>query len=245
MRLTWIRCLSLLCLGTAFSAQGQDLPLSCQVHANNAWVAVGSNSQDACLSAIETQVPDYNAQGFKFGLWGSTLLSADRYYYYQSNDQGATWVPLRLKAEATTTAAAPVTRSAPTIQRSTSDVINSVAADAQASGALMEPVMEPVTETVAPAAAATSMAAAPAAAVRASSGGDRRVCSLQLQGQWRKLVNLTLDACARELDRSPEPLDANGFKYAYWSGTYLAANQTEILMSPDSKNWGTLIQRQR
>ena len=244
MRLTWIRCLSLLCLGTAFSAQGQDLPLSCQVHANNTWVAVGSNNQEACLNAIEAQVPDYNAQGFKFGLWGSTLLSADRYYFYQSNDQGATWAPLRLKAEATA-AAAPVTRSAPTIQRSTSDVINSVAADAQAASALMEPVTESAASTAAPATAATSMTAAPAAAVRASSGGDRRVCSLQLQGQWRKLVNLTLDACARELDRSPEPLDANGFKYAYWSGTYLAANQNEILMSPDSKNWGALIQRQR
>lgn len=228
MRTSLIRCLSLLCLGVAFQAPAQDLPLSCQVHANDNWVTVGTTDQEGCLAAIESQVPAYNAQGFKFGLWGNTLLSADRHYFYQSGDQGATWAPLRLKVQQQQAAAAPVGRGTRAIRHSASDVINSVAADAAAAGAA-EVAMGPVTRQ-------------PAMPVQADDG-TRAVCSLQAGGRWRKLVNLTLNACARELDRSPEPLDSNGFKYAYWNGVFLAANQNEVLKSRDRSNWEPVLRR--
>lgn len=242
MRPTLIRCLSLLCLGLGFSVQAQEVPLSCQVHANDAWLSVGTGNMDSCLASIESQVPAYNAQGFKFGLWGSTLLSADQHYFYQSADQGATWTPLRLKGVAA--APQPTYGGAPAavaqqpqqqytapvaVQGGSSAVISAVAADASAATAVP---MEPVSESVAPVQAAPQTA-----------GGARNACSLQIGGRWHKLVNLTLEACAQELSRSPQPLDSNGFKYGYWAGTFLAANQTEVLSSRDRTTWATVLRR--
>ncbi|MDD3764916.1 MAG: hypothetical protein PHP86_16615 [Nevskiales bacterium] len=97
-----------------------ESPQDCKVYVDQQWVDLGNDSLNDCLIGLETNVDQYDAQGFKFGAWGETVLSADRHYFYRSNDGGKNWQALGLKAEmpvraqaapaatATTTASAPI-----------------------------------------------------------------------------------------------------------------------------------------
>jgi hypothetical protein len=72
---------------------------------------------------------------------------------------------------------------------------------------------------------------------------ERRACSVQVGSNWEVVSNLTLEQCAYELHSSPDRYDENGFKYAYWSGIYLAADAQEVLKSADSRNWERMLTR--
>jgi hypothetical protein len=72
---------------------------------------------------------------------------------------------------------------------------------------------------------------------------DTRPCTVRLNGDWRVIPNLSLQQCAAELARTPDIYDQNGFKFGYWSGIYLAADASEVLMSRDNQRWETVLQR--
>ncbi len=239
MRVSHFRWISLLCLGAAFAAPAQEPVLNCQAHANDRWESLGDGTLTACLNAVEAHVPRYNEQGFKFGLWGGTLVSADEYYFYRSNDQGSTWSPAGLKSEI-----ASMGGSLGSPSRATSAVLAAVQEEAVAAPAAAAPA---ATTTAAPAAAAAVVAstrpAGPSAPVIES--GTRRTCSLKINGQWQKFANLTIEDCARKLDLSPETQNPGAAKFGYWSGIYLVANKDEVLKSQDSNRWETVLQRQR
>lgn len=233
---------------------------SCSAHVDGQWQPLDADSLMSCLASMDRSVPAYNAQGFKFGLWGRLLLSGDRYYFYSSRDGGRNWQAVGLKTEVAGTgeeapasqaaaagpvvdavtqdAAAAATAEAepmPAPQVSTGSVVSAPAqgptqgADAQATAPLM------TGESVAMAAAGPTPAPAPA--------GDRRSCSVHVGSNWERVANLTLEECAAELDKSPDDYDRNGFKYAYWSGIFLAADATEILKSADSRHWERVLTR--
>lgn len=235
-----------LCLSATPAAAQEPASDVCKGYIGGQWQTLGSGPMTACLKGIEQWVSEYNEQGFKFGLWGQTLLSADRYYFYQSPDGGKAWQAVGLKSEL-----ARETDAAPTLPGpGGSDVVAAVTRDA--AGADAPTATAPATtapEATAPAAAAPAPAAvekqtAGAATPRSTaSAGERRGCSLHTGREWKLIPNLTLEECAVELDRSPDTYDQNGFKYAYWSGVFLAANQQEVLKSAGSENWQLVFQR--
>ncbi|HEY0973323.1 MAG TPA: hypothetical protein VGE57_02375 [Solimonas sp.] len=231
-RLRWISLIgSALCLGASFAAPAQGPVLNCQAHDGQRWVSLGDGTYTACLNAIDARVTAYNAQGFKFGLWGGALLSADEFYFYQSDDQGANWTPAGLKSEVAA-AGGQLMQPAPT----TSAVLSAVEQTAQPAPMAAAPApvaAEPVVISARP--------AGPSAPVWES--GERRTCSLKINGQWQKLPELTIQECAQRLDDAPEPPNSNAAKFGYWSGTYLVANHKEVLRSKDSNQWETVIQR--
>lgn len=219
----------------------QDGPPTCSGHISGQWQPLDSDTMMSCLKRVDESVPEYNAQGFKFGLWGRTLLSADRYYFYSSADGGKNWQAVGLKTELT---------------RSTEDVPPPpAAATAAAGGAVKEDAAEisppasaaadrSASAAAAPdTASAAPVASAPPPAVAQQPGADRRNCSIHVGSNWELIARLTLEECARELDKSPDKYDANGFKYAYWSGVFLAANATEVLTSSDSHKWDLVLMR--
>lgn len=73
-------------------------------------------------------------------------------------------------------------------------------------------------------------------------GNERRTCSLLIHGQWTERT-LTLDQCAVELDRAPDTYDAEGYKYGYWSGVFLVANQDTVFHSRNNQDWAALRPR--
>lgn len=223
-----------LCLGASLAAPAQEAVMNCQAHADERWESLGDGTLAACLLAVDAHVARVNEQGFKFGLWGGTLISADEYYFYQSGDQGNTWAPAGLKTEI-----AAVGGSLGQPVAATAEVLAAVEAGAEAPVAPTEVVaaaaVPPVVEAVRP--------RGPSAPVLED--GVRRTCSLKVNGQWQKLPDITIEDCARKLDESPEPAGSNAAKFGYWSGIYLVANRDEILKSQDSNRWETVIQRKR
>jgi hypothetical protein len=76
-----------------------------------------------------------------------------------------------------------------------------------------------------------------------ASSSETRPCTVRLNGDWRVIPNLSLQQCAAELARTPDIYDQNGFKFGYWSGVYLAADASEVLMSRDNRRWETVLRR--
>lgn len=270
-----VRLLVLLLASATAPAMAQDdPPRSCQAHIDGQWQLLGTGSVNSCLKGVDRWVPDYNAQGFKFGLWGDTMLSADQYYYYNSDNGGQSWNAVGLKADL-----AKATDPAPELPGpGAASVVAAIAVEAEANPAAAAAAEAEVEQmpaedsssavTTSPAAAAPAASTkpythtAPVVAVNPalvaasasttqqptsaprSSTANRRSCSLHVGGRWQSKVNLTIEQCAAELDKSPNVYDSNGFKYAYWSGVFLAANKYEVLQSPNSGAWQVVIKRQ-
>lgn len=76
-----------------------------------------------------------------------------------------------------------------------------------------------------------------------ANSSDLRPCTVRLNGDWRVIPNTSLQQCAAELARTPDIYDQNGFKFGYWSGVYLAADASEVLMSSDNQRWETVLRR--
>ncbi|HUP91255.1 MAG TPA: hypothetical protein VM074_03335 [Solimonas sp.] len=66
---------------------------------------------------------------------------------------------------------------------------------------------------------------------------DRKTCSVFANNAWENIADLNLEQCASELGRAFSGFDANGFKYGYWSGQFLAANRDEVFHSDDGTSW--------
>lgn len=227
MRAGSVACLAiwLFCCTPLASAEETATDL-CKAYVADQWDSLGSRSLTSCLETVERTVPDYNAQGFKFGLWGEVLVSADRYYFYRSEDGGKNWRAVGLKTELAkpTETLAPAAEPAP--RPDSAAVLSAVQEDA----------------TVAPKAAAEEPLTAKAPPPGPTE--DRRSCSVHTGKAWKLIANLTLQECAAKLDESPDNYDANGFKYAYWSGVFLAANASEILRSSsDTESWEPMLER--
>lgn len=261
---------SLFLLGTAATvAQAQDAAAPCKAYVDNQWQALGEGPLTACLKAVDRWVPGFNAQGFKFGLWGTSLLSVDNFYFYSSADQGSTWAPLGLKADLIA-----ADRSPELPGLGAAPVIAAIAADAAAATAPVEPVQveeaaathqapvivitEPVRQPVAaanelPATEAAASASAPvivseptvisATAPTSQPLEQRRACSMQVNGRWETTATHTVEQCAAKLAATPDRYDENGFKYAYWSGIFLAADKKAVYKSENSGNWDTVLAR--
>ncbi|SFF55342.1 hypothetical protein SAMN04488120_10885 [Fontimonas thermophila] len=195
----------------------------CKAYIAGEWQTLGSGSLDACLKGLEQWVSDYNEQGFKFSLWGQTLLSADRYYFYQSPDGGRSWQTIGLKSELARRLDAAAALPGP----GAGDVVAAIRRDADGAATDMTPA---------------AVSASPAQTPRPAAS-DRRVCSVRQGKDWKRIPNLTLEECAVELDRSPDDYDSNGFKYAYWSGVFLAANRQDVFKSAGTDNWQRVFQR--
>lgn len=233
-----------------------EAPRDCKIFDGQQWQSLGTVSRQACLEGIEQWVSQYNAQGFKFGLWGSSMLSADRNYFYRSVDGGKNWEALGLKSDLAVRVAEEPEPEAKA-EAETAAVIEAVKQDAAVAPA---PAYEDDWATGADAGADAGAAAAsppaptpaPTPAVRTAvaapaqppaSGFDRRSCSLGVSAAWEQIGILTLRECAEALDRSPDNYDELGFKYGYWNGVFLAANTREVLSSTDSRSWQPLIRR--
>lgn len=256
MRIGFVVLLCLLgSLAPRAHAQG-DAPRDCKIFDGRQWQGLGTIGRTECLEGIEQWVGEYNAQGFKFGLWGSTMLSADRNYFYRSPDGGKNWEALGLKSDLSIRVAEPpepeaqaesatvaVAESAsesvqpakPTATEAAPAYDESWAADEPDESSTAAPVR--VLEENLPSTAAASPSTPPA------TGFDRRSCSLGTSAAWDQIGILTLRECAQALDRSPDNYDELGFKYGYWNGVFLAANAREILSSTDSRSWQPLIPR--
>jgi hypothetical protein len=71
---------------------------NCKVFTGGVWQELGPLALSDCLQHIDTDVASYGNQGFKFGQWGEVILSADRSYFYRSDDRGGSWRSLGSKA---------------------------------------------------------------------------------------------------------------------------------------------------
>jgi hypothetical protein len=234
---------------TSAPAMAQDEgPRECKIYDGQRWRSVGSVAMMTCLEGIEQTVPQYNAQGFKFGMWGPTMLSTDRLYYYRSPDGGKNWQALGLQSELAAAIALPPVVEAPPASGSRSEVVAAVEDDAtpatavtpapvyeQAPPRSTAPAIEPRSEVAA--------AAPPSAQITAAPSMDRRTCNVGTRAGWDQIGILTLRECAEALDRTPDDFDELGFKYGYWSGVFLAANRDEVLSSSDSRSWQPLVRR--
>jgi hypothetical protein len=225
-----------------------EAPRECKVYDGQRWRSVGSVSMMTCLEGIEQTVAQYNAQGFKFGMWGQTMLSTDRLYYYRSPDGGKNWQALGLQAEIVAASAPPPTAAEIPAAGERDEVIAAVEQDAtpQAASATPPAVDEPpAPRSAAPAAASRSEATVAMTPPQsdAAQSVDRRTCNIGTRAGWDQIGILTLRECAEALDRTPDDFDALGFKYGYWSGLFLAANRNEVLSSSDSRSWQPLIRR--
>lgn len=242
----------LACLLPLFAAPAvaqDEVPRDCKIYDGQRWRSVGSVAMMTCVEGIEQTVQQYNAQGFKFGMWGQTMLSTDRSYYYRSPDGGKNWQALGLKSEiATASALPPPVTEVPTASAPRDEVIASVEGDATARATNAAPVPideDPLPRTTTPVQERRSevaVAAVPSQAEAAPSL-DRRTCNIGTRAGWDPIGILTLRECAEALDRTPDDFDALGFKYGYWSGLFLAANSSEVLSSSDSRSWQPLIRR--
>lgn len=227
MRAGSVACLAIWLFCCAPLASAEDAATNlCKAYVADKWDSVGSRSLTSCLETVERTVPEYNAQGFKFGLWGEVLVSADRYYFYRSEDGGKNWRAVGLKTELTK----PIETPTPAAESATQPEPDS--------DAVLSAVQEDAAATPKAAAEAPVTAKAPTAPAQ-----DRRSCSVHTGKAWKLIANLTLQECAAKLDESPDSYDANGFKYAYWSGVFLAANASEVLKSSDSGAWEPLLER--
>ncbi len=199
------------------TAHAEDAPAACKAFIDAQWQELGSGSEMSCLKGLEQWIPDYNSQGFRFGLWGQTLLSADRYYFYRSVDGGRSWQPVGLKSD--------------------------LAAATQHAAELPGPAAQAVVAAVEQDAAAVAPEPQPAQQAQAPVPADRRSCSVRVGDDWQLTAKLTLSECADRLDQSPDQYDRNGYKYAYWSGVFLTANDRELMQSPDSHTWTRVRER--
>ncbi len=84
-------------LSAPVSAQTSETQ-NCKVFARGVWQELGAITLADCLQHIDADVARYGKQGFKFGQWGDTVLSADRSEFYRSDDRGGSWRSLGSKA---------------------------------------------------------------------------------------------------------------------------------------------------
>ncbi len=246
----------------------------CQTYVDAQWKPAEASSMSRCLLQLDAATTVYDAQGFKFGLWGSTLLSADVTYFYSSMDSGASWQVVGQKASispdpaagsGTAVAQAPKPAAAPGRSSSVFARVSDffvAATDAPAAPAADEEVLTPRPVTAdmpAPATIARAetvgqssvLAATPEArqtpvpttSQAPQSGEARASCNMRLGSRWEVVGNQTLQQCIQLFDRSPDQFDANGYKYGYWGGTYLAADRREVLQSTNSRDWTTVLTR--
>lgn len=257
----------LLLATVAPAALAQEAAAGCQAYVDSQWRPEKAESMSGCLIRLDAATSAYDAQGFKFGLWGSTLLSADTSYFYSSMDSGGSWQVVGLKSDiapsGTPQAAAatkPVARTG--LLAKVSDFFTAAddapAKDAQNASDAMQPraVSAEASSTMLvgsaqPAARASGTASASYTPARqavsqrpvANDGEPRNSCNMRIGSRWEVVPNQTLQQCISLFDRSPDQFDNNGFKYGYWSGVYLAANRKEVLQSNDSRDWVTVLNR--
>ncbi|HEY1076188.1 MAG TPA: hypothetical protein VGE51_05825 [Fontimonas sp.] len=258
----------LLALGApaALAADGEP---GCQTYVDSQWQPAKAASMSGCLLQLDAATTVYDAQGFKFGLWGTTLLSADVRYFYSSMDSGASWQVVGEKASIT-----PDSRTAQVAQAQP-QAAAAAAAEGPApvkSGGIFSRITDffttaddkpqaeteealaprPVTaEMPAPAtysrndtAGVPARSGAPAATVSQAPGNEPlHSCNMRLGSRWEVVNNQTLQQCISLFDRSPDQFDSNGYKYGYWGGIYLAANRSEVLQSTNSREWTTVLNR--
>ncbi|MFP5304255.1 MAG: hypothetical protein ACLGI7_00340 [Gammaproteobacteria bacterium] len=241
-RASSVACFALLlCSIAAPSFAQQPDAQGCRGYDGAQWRPLAGDTLMSCLAAVDAAVSAHNAQGFKFGLWGRMLLSADRYYFYSSRDGGKNWQAVGLKSEVTkTTDAVP-----PPPEVDTNSVLAAVERDSTTSASAGTAAAAQAAETPAAAAGAEAgvAVAAAAEAVVPDSTAERRACSVHVGSNWELVSNMTLEQCARELHSSPDRYDENGFKYAYWSGVFLAADAQEVLKSADSRSGERVLTR--
>ncbi len=236
---------SLVLLGTASTtAMAQDATDSCKAYLNDQWQTLGEGPLTSCLQAVDRWVPDFNNQGFKFGLWGASLLSVDAHYFYSSQDQGSSWAPLGLKADIVAAAQGPELPGP-----NAAPVIAAIAAEASsgaaAYGAAAANAASQAAVSAAPSAdeAGTAPAVISATPSRSATVETRRACSIQVNGNWTTAATPTIEQCAAKLAASAGDYDHNGFKYGYWSGIFLAADKKAVYKSESSGNWEPVLQR--
>lgn len=93
--------LSLPLVLAATTGSAADTDPGCQTFVDSQWQPAKAASMSGCLLQLDAATATYDAQGFKFGLWGTTLLSADVRYFYSSLDSGASWQVVGEKAAIT------------------------------------------------------------------------------------------------------------------------------------------------
>jgi hypothetical protein len=245
--------LGALLLATALTAPAQEMLQPCRMHNAGRWTTLGDSSLNACLANIDRSVPGYNSQGFKFGAWGDALLAVDEARYYRSSGGGNSWSPIGSKSEMAAAAPQPATQAQPPAPApSLSQAQPTTPSQSMYETSTLPPVESssiygsPLNSTGTPDAEMGAMietrGAAAAAPPPKAFGGATRSCSLPVGGAWKEKVT-TLDDCADALDRSADDYDANGFKYGYWSGIFLAADKTSIYRSSDNEEWSRMRSR--
>lgn len=97
---------------SSLAAAAQEAPAAlCRAYDNGQWQTLGRGSLESCLKAMDRAVLSFNSQGFKFGLAGRQLLSADNNYFYRSEDAGRSWSAFGYRA-----AVKPILDAAPALQ---------------------------------------------------------------------------------------------------------------------------------
>ncbi len=261
--------LSLLLALTAPAAVAAEAEPGCQTYVDSQWQPAKAGSMSGCLLQIDAATTVYDAQGFKFGLWGTTLLSADVRYFYSSMDSGASWQVVGEKAAITPDSRTPQVAQAPAAQVAAAPT--EAPAPVKSSGMFSRITDffttaddKPETaeeDSLAPRPVTAEMPApatygrnerqrvplrndsAPAVVSQAPGSGPLHSCNMRLGSRWEVVNNQTLQQCVALFDRSPDQFDNNGYKYGYWGGIYLAANRSEVLQSGNSRDWTTVLNR--
>lgn len=236
----------------------------CQAYVDSQWKPAKAESMSGCLLSLDAATTVYDAQGFKFGLWGTTLLSADTAYFYSSMDSGASWQVVGQKSAISPNggisgvplAAAQTAAARTGLLARISDFFTASddAPLAKEESAAQPASTEAASRTQASSVARTAVASGSSGGYTpvgqvvsqrpaANDGEPRNSCNMRIGARWEVVPNQTLQQCISLFDRSPDQFDNNGFKYGYWSGIYLAANRKEVLQSNDSRDWVTVLNR--
>lgn len=86
----------------------------------------------------------------------------------------------------------------------------------------------------------------PASAETAAAADSKGTPCLIWNGNWIRSTAPDLRACANLLDQSPENYDEGGYKYAYWSRTYLVATRQSVKsLAADGESWADVRKRYR
>ncbi|TJY62888.1 hypothetical protein E4T66_03985 [Sinimarinibacterium sp. CAU 1509] len=214
----------------------------CRTYDGQKWNSQGTTEIAPCMIAVDRSTEKYNNEGFKFGSWGSVLLSADQYYFYSSTDNGQNWISAGLKSDYLSHAT-PQPYSAP--QRAEAGVPFESAPQRAEAVVPFEPA---VVATPAPEAAAESGTAAPTTSYVAPAGatqsGNVNICTLKYGNSYQKVGTMSLDQCVTALLSSDMPPDRNGYTYAYWGNQFMVATPEKVQVSGETKgSWRTVLER--
>ncbi len=213
----------------------------CRTYDGQKWASQGSTEIAPCMIAVDRTTEHYNNEGFKFGSWGSVLLSADQYYFYSSTDNGQNWISAGLKSDYLSHGTPQPYTAPQRIEAATPVEPAVIEPVVPAEPAVVDAPMAPEPAAAAETSSPTTSYVAPAAAALS---GDANICTLKYGNSYQKVGTMSLDQCVTALLSSDMPPDHNGYTYAYWGSQFMVATPDKVQVSGETKgSWRTVLDR--